>query len=171
MQGLGGQRALPVSYDNINTTAILDHFRTVADTSKVYALDMVPNAAGEVPIVKNLQTVLGEPVAKRRLSGHAALTPSRLQVDIDDGDGDLEEEHGGLPGQRRGGSILHFKVIHANPSQMKTVKVPLAAARRLQQDEANHTEPELLGCELSRSLRLGLATLYQEYCGGDGGGW
>ena len=136
VRGAIGQRALPVSHDNMLTAAILDHFREIADASKVYALDLVPNTAGEVPIVRSLGSVVQEPLAKRRLTGQSAVAARGLHLDVEGGD--ENDDLSRVPGQ---GPVLHFKLLHAKPSAMKTVKVPVAAGRRLVADEVS-TRPE-----------------------------
>ena len=120
----------PVSHDGVLRAALLDHFRNVADPSRFYALRMNPGST--------VEGVLNEPLAKRQ------KRPTRILVcDVDLCDDDVDVHDGGLPGV--GGDDasdalaevpqLYFRVVHAKPSAMHTVRAPLAAGRRL---SANH---------------------------------
>ena len=121
----------PVSHAGVLRAALLDHFRSVADPSCFYALHMPPSST--------VEGVLNEPLAKRQ------KRPTRkLVCDVDLADDDVDDVDGGLPGVSGDGAIgdvlanvplLYFRVIHAKPSAMHTVRVPLAAGRRL---SANH---------------------------------
>jgi hypothetical protein len=111
---------------------MVEHFRTVADPSKVYAIQLVPNAVGEAPVLKSVSGVLGQSVLKRRRVGEAA-TSSGLRPDADDGLDGVEN-----PETTK---CVFFKVLHAAPGRMHTVKVPLAAGRRFTTDEVYGTTP------------------------------
>ena len=120
----------PVTHDGVVRAALLDHFRSVADPSRFYALQMAPTSA--------VEGVLNEPLAKRQ------KRPTRkLVCDVDLADDDVDDDDGGLRGVSGDDAIgdvlanvplLYFRVVHAHPSVMHTVRVPLAAGRRLSAD-------------------------------------
>lgn len=93
----------------------------------VYSLDFVPNSAGDLPGIVALDSVLSEHLAKRRRTGESTAKV-RLVPDVDDFVLAAEPEP-------LASSTVYFKVLHAMPSRMKTVKIPMGAGRRLLADE------------------------------------
>ena len=146
----------PVTQDRVFRSALFDHFRHVADPTKFYSMPLLPNEeTGQVALPCGLDTVFAEPAAKRL----RVATGLSLAADID-GDGcDVAADRSGFSGEHPGRYTIHFRVVHAKPSLMHTVRVPLAAGRRLSSDHVAITVHEALGtaagdCDKTATVNL-----------------
>ena len=102
----------------------------VAQPGNMYSLDLHPNADGEMPVVRTLDDVLQESMSKRRRlhSAMPAVVGSlRLEVDVDVADDG--------PPSGVGRDVIYFRLVHAAPGNMHTVRMSSAAGRHCQRDE------------------------------------
>ena len=108
--------AEPITDRSVMETAILHHFRSVVDHTRFYSIELKPAEGSRCQELCSVDGVLSMPMSKR----------SRTAAWVGQPDVDGEErrvEFGGIP-------VINVRVVHANPSRMKTVRVPLAAGRR-----------------------------------------
>ena len=104
--------ALPLTHENIMRRAAVDHFRHVATDEDAFVLE----AAGDevLPFASSLKATLSQPSCRTRTM--APMAPAmQLRREVDDDDEEEVEE--------ATVRALAFRVVHARPANMKTVRL------------------------------------------------
>ena len=121
------RRQVDNSFDSVLRVAIADHFQVVSDSStspRVYSLKMVPSEQGSLPVFRGLESVLSRNVKDRFQL--PAQSPT-LRSDVDD---ETENNQSEMTDD-----VVHFQVLHGNPSRLRTVPLAPAAGERLQKGD------------------------------------
>ncbi|CAE7037690.1 unnamed protein product [Symbiodinium sp. CCMP2456] len=121
------RRQVDNSFDSVLRVAIADHFQVVSEATPsacVYSLKMVPSEQGSLPVFRGLESVLSRNVKDRFQL--PAPSPT-LRSDVDD-----ETE---INQSEMTDDVVHFQVLHGNPSRLRTVPLAPAAGERLQKGD------------------------------------